>query len=171
MQLFCTACGAIQFRSAVFKTAYETLGDCRPLPWRNLRSAWVSLNSFEREPINQEIISELRKIRSLNEIPLSGLTVLLYNIDDIRWTHGQLDEALKGCAVGERLASMRCYYAEQKKKEALNRRNREKRKRAHELAHLHKTLPVLQNERTATPRSIPGRLKPSSHARLACSLR
>ena len=160
---YCTTCGCQKLRSAVFETAQQNLGFEKPFLLRLGRSGHYAEDRAIGEEelrltlaIGQEVISELRNINvAALQIVEAAVTIILIDLDnDIRWQREILDEALKGCAVGDFLTSMREHDAarraaiiKKEETEQQNRKIREERRKAHEYARLHVPAPMPQNER------------------------
>jgi hypothetical protein len=109
MRPYCTLCGASNFRSEIFKRAYEGVGDDE-LDWANLRDAMLSISPSIEAAMVREIAEELASITDIYRFPTSCLRVLLIDLNNLcSPLVGTLDEMLEGSEAGEYLSKMRAH--------------------------------------------------------------
>lgn len=111
MRPYCTLCGASNFRSEIFKRAYEGVAE-EELDWANLRDAMLSISPSIEAAMVREITEELASITKIYRFPTSCLRVLLIDLNSLcSPLVGTLDEMLEGSEAGEYLSKMRAHSA------------------------------------------------------------
>lgn len=158
MRMFCTTCGAWEFRSKIVAKAQERSGGNPRDSAKNFKTpSEFRKRKFNRSAMVKEIISELRDIDNVDIIPWNALVIILSDLELMIGYSAKLDDSLAGTEMGVTLASMRRHearlVAERNAEEARiveNKRLKAERKCLHDEYIKSKPPPMPRNQRIKT---------------------